>query len=175
MKPELFSLPTGRTRERRCYRWRRRLRLFYLRILRLRGNPQKVAGGVAIGIAVGLTPTVPLHFLLAVLIAFLLDKSKLAAALGVWVANPFMLPFIYLLDYKVGQFVTGSAAPPFPFSSFSITHLVELGWSICYPLFIGGLAVGLISFFPVYFFTKQILILYREKRRNRSVKVGFSS
>ena len=151
------------------------MRLFYLRLVRLKGHPEKVAGGIAIGISVGLTPTVPLHFLLAILIAFLLDKSKLAAALGVWVANPFMLPFVYLLDYKVGQFITGTAAPSFPFSSFSITHLVELGWTICYPLFIGGLVVGLISFFPVYFLTRQILILYHEKRRNRSAKVGFSS
>jgi uncharacterized protein (DUF2062 family) len=174
MKPEPFPPQTRKTKERRLNRWRRSLKLFYLRILRLRGNPEKVAGGVAIGIAVGLTPTVPLHFLLAILIAFLLGKSKLAAALGVWVGNPFLLPVIYLLDYKVGQFVTGTAAPLLPFSSFSITHLVELGWSICYPLFIGGLVVGLISFLPAYFFVKQILILYREKRRNRSVKVGFS-
>jgi uncharacterized protein (DUF2062 family) len=175
MKPEPFPLQTKRTKEQRCNRCRRSLKLFYLRILRLRGKPEKVAGGMAIGIAVGLTPTVPLHFLLAILIAFLLDKSKLAAALGVWVGNPFMLPFVYLLDYKVGQFITSTAAPPLPFSSFSITHLVELGWTICYPLFIGGLVVGLLSFLPAYLFVKQILIFYREKRRNRSVKIGFSS
>ena len=130
---------------------------------------------MAIGISVGLTPTVPLHFFLAILIAFLFDKSKLAAALGVWVGNPFMLPFVYLLDYKVGQFITGTAAPPFPFSGFSITHLVELGWTLYYPLLIGGLVVGLIAFFPAYFFIKQILVLYRKKRRNRAVKVDFSS
>jgi uncharacterized protein (DUF2062 family) len=175
MKQESYPFPTRRTKERRCARCRRSFRLFYLRILRLKGNPEKVAGGVAIGIAVGLTPTVPLHFLLAILLAFLLDKSKLAAALGVWVANPFMLPFVYLLDYKVGQFVTGTAVAPFPFSSFSVTHLVELGWTICYPLFVGGLVVGLLSFFPAYFFTRQILLFYREKRRHRSAKVDFSS
>jgi uncharacterized protein (DUF2062 family) len=174
MKEESIPLQR-RTKERRRNRWKRSLKLFYLRILRLRDHPEKVAGGLAIGIAVGLTPTVPLHFLLAILIAFLFGKSKLAAGLGVWVANPFLLPFVYLLDYKVGQFVTGTAAPSFAFAGFSITHLAEMSWIIYYPLFVGGLVVGLISFFPAYFLTKQILVLYREKRRNRSAKVGISS
>ncbi len=66
-------------------------------------EPEKVAGGMAIGVAIGLTPTIPLHLVLGVFIAFLLGKSKLAAALGSQVANPFFFPFIYILDYRLGQ------------------------------------------------------------------------
>src|SRR4030042_5767416 len=119
-------------------RWKRNLRFLYLRLLRLKGKPQEVSGGVAIGVFVGMTPTVPLHTVLAVLIALILKKSKLAAALGCWVANPFFLPFVYLLDYKVGRAVTGAAGPNLLFANFSIPHLIELGWNIYYPLFIGG-------------------------------------
>ncbi|MDO8957050.1 MAG: DUF2062 domain-containing protein, partial [Deltaproteobacteria bacterium] len=104
-------------------RWKRNLRFLYLRLLRLKGKPQEVAGGVAIGVFVGMTPTVPLHTVLAVLIALILKKSKLAAALGVWVANPFFLPFIYLLDYKVGQVLTGANPPSLAMSNFSVPHL----------------------------------------------------
>ncbi len=156
-------------------RWKRGLRLFYLRILRLRGQPEEVAGGMAIGGSIGRTPTVPLHMLFAVLIAFFLGKSKLAAALGCWVANPFMLPFIYIMDYKVGQLITGIKGPSIVLSDFSVSYLLELGGDITYPLFVGGTAVGLLSYFPSYFITKRAVIFYRERRRKRLEKIGFSS
>jgi uncharacterized protein (DUF2062 family) len=156
-------------------RWKRWFRLLYLRILRLKGKPEEVAGGMAIGICIGLTPTVPLHMVIAVLIAFFLRKSKLAAALGCWVANPFMLPFIYILDYKVGQAITGKGGPSLDLSGFSVSYLLELGWDITYPLFVGGAAVALLSILPSYLITKRVVILYRERRRKRLEKFGFPS
>ncbi len=148
-------------------RWKRNLRFLSLRLLRLKGKPQEVAGGVAIGVFVGMTPTVPLHTVLAVLIALILKKSKLAAALGVWVANPFFLPFIYLLDYKVGQVLTGANPPSLAMSNFSVPHLVRLGWDISYPLLFGGIVTGLLCAIPSYFITKRIILLYQAKRRQR--------
>ncbi|MDH4265116.1 MAG: DUF2062 domain-containing protein [Deltaproteobacteria bacterium] len=159
--------PKPRIKDRWEERWKRNLRLLYLRLLRLRGQPQEVAGGVAIGVFVGMTPTVPLHTVLAVLIAFILKKSKLAAALGVWVANPFCLPFIYLLDFKVGQVLTGANAPSLAATNFSIPHLVQLGWDISYPLLFGGTVNGFLCAIPSYFITKRVILLYQIKRRRR--------
>ena len=156
-------------------RWKRAFRLFYLRVLRLRGEPEEVAGGMAIGVSIGLTPTVPLHMVLAVIIAFFMKKSKLAAALGCWVANPFMLPFIYILDYKVGRMITGAQGPCLDLKDFSISYLRDLGWNITYPLFIGGIVVALCSIFPTYLVTKRLVILYRERRRKRLEKIGLPS
>jgi hypothetical protein len=156
-------------------RWKRWIRLFYLRVLRLKGKPEEVAGGMAIGVCIGLTPTVPLHMLIAILIAFLLGRSKLAAALGCWVANPFMLPFIYILDYKVGCIITGVEGPSLDLADFSLSYLLDLGWDITYPLFVGGIVVGLLFLFPSYFITKRLVILYRERRRKRFEKIGSPS
>jgi uncharacterized protein (DUF2062 family) len=156
-------------------RWKRGFRFFYLRLLRLRGQPEEVAGGMAIGVCIGLTPTVPLHMVLAVLIAFFLGKSKLAAALGCWVANPFFLPFVYILDYKVGQSITGTSGPSLVFPDFSVAYILNLGWDIYYPLLIGGMVVGLLSILPTYFITKKLVIFYRERRKQRWEKIGFPS
>jgi uncharacterized protein (DUF2062 family) len=166
MEKEPNLEPRIRTKER-WGRWKRNLRLYYLRLLRLKGQPHEVAGGVAIGVFVGMTPTVPLHTVLAVLIALILKKSKLAAALGVWVANPFFLPFIYLLDYKVGKVLTGANASSPPMSHFSVPHLVRLGWDISYPLLCGGTVTGLLCAIPSYFITKRVILLYQAKRRQR--------
>lgn len=154
---------------------KRAFRLFSLRILRLKGQPEEVAGGVAIGVFIGLTPTVPLHTILSVLIAFLLGKSKLAAALGGWIANPLVLPFIYILDYKVGRMIIGIEGVPLVLSDHSISHLLQLGSNITYPLFVGGIALGLLSILPSYFITKRLVILYRERRRKRLEKIGLPS
>jgi len=156
-------------------RWKRRFRLFYLRIMRLRGQPEEVAGGMAIGVGIGLTPTVPLHLVLAVLIAFLTGKSKLAAALGSQVGNPFFLPFIYILDYKVGQTLTGAKGPSLVLRDFSASHLLNLGWDIYYPLLVGGGVVGSLSILPTYLVTRKLVILFRERRRRRLENIGFPS
>lgn len=156
-------------------RWKRRFRLLYLRILRLRGQPEEVAGGMAIGVAIGFTPTVPLHLVLGVFIAFLLGKSKLAAVLGGQVANPFFLPFIYILDYRVGQAITGASGPSLVSADFSASYVLNLGWEIYYPLLAGGIVVGSLSVIPTYFMTKKIVMLYRERRRRRLEKIDFSS
>ena len=159
----------------RWTRWKRALRLLYLRLLRLKGQPEEVAGGVAIGVFVGMTPTVPLHTILAVLIAYLFRRSKLAAAMGVWVSNPLLLPFVYLLDYKLGRMVTRTTPPSFAMSDFSIHKIIEVGWGISFPLIIGGFILGLICAIPSYFITKRIVILYREKRRKRFDRIDFPS
>ncbi len=156
-------------------RWKRGFRLLYLRILRLRGEPEEVAGGVAIGVAIGLTPTVPLHLVLGVFIAFLLGKSKLAAALGGQVGNPFFLPFIYILDYRVGQAITGASGPSLVIADFSAAYVLNQGWEIYYPLLVGGIVVGSLSILPTYWMTKKIVLLYRERRRRRLERIDFSS
>lgn len=154
-------------------KWKRGFRYVYLRLLRVKGGPEEIAWGMAIGVFVGMTPTVPLHTVLAVLIAFFLGKSKLTAALGVWVANPFVLPFIYLLDYKIGRAVTGSLGPSLAFSNFSISHLLELGWEVSYPMLVGGLIMGGFCALPTYFLTKRTVALFREKRRKRSDGIDY--
>jgi uncharacterized protein (DUF2062 family) len=67
----------------------RTAKYYYLRFLRLRGKPGELARGVAIGIFVGITPTIPFHTILALILAMILRGSKIAALLAtVLVSNP---------------------------------------------------------------------------------------
>ncbi len=172
MERESLKNPAGRTRKAP---WKRKLRLLSLRLLRLRGQPEEVAGGMAVGVFIGFTPTVPLHTVLAVGIALLLRKSKLAAALGCWIANPFVLPFIYVLDYRLGQVILGVERPFVDFSGLSGSYLLDLGWEIAFPLLTGGMVLGLLSIPPSYFLTKRFVILYRERKRKRLDRIALPS
>ncbi|MEJ2430554.1 MAG: DUF2062 domain-containing protein, partial [Deltaproteobacteria bacterium] len=57
---------------------------FCRQLKELRGKPHEISLGMAIGVFIAVTPTIPFHTVLAVSLAALLRGSKLAAALGVW-------------------------------------------------------------------------------------------
>jgi uncharacterized protein (DUF2062 family) len=91
------------------------------------------------------------------------------------VGNPFFLPFIYFLDYKVGQTITGFSGPSLEFPDVSASHILNLGWNVYYPLLVGGVGVSLVSVLPAYLLTKRLVLLSRERRRRRLEKIGFPS
>ena len=76
-------------------RLRKRIKQGYLQVKELHGDPHYVAMGMAIGIFVACTPTIPFHTVIAIFLAFLFRGSKVAAAIGVWFSNPLTMPLLY--------------------------------------------------------------------------------
>ena len=86
---------------------RRAAKYYYLRFLRLRGKPGELARGVAIGIFVGITPTIPFHTILALILAMILRGSKIAALLStVLVSNPLTFVPQYYLAFRIGNWLS---------------------------------------------------------------------
>ncbi|MBW1690126.1 MAG: hypothetical protein DRG87_04690 [Deltaproteobacteria bacterium] len=85
----------------------RRARLLYLRIIRLRGQPHELALGMALGICIGMTPTIPFHMITAVAVAIAFGASKLTAAAGTWICNPVTVYPIYRFCYIIGTSFLG--------------------------------------------------------------------
>ena len=77
-------------------------RRVYKRFIQIRGDPREVALGFALGIFVGMTPTMGVQTPIAVCIAALFKWSKLSAAIGVWISNPLTAPIIYGVSYITG-------------------------------------------------------------------------
>ena len=77
-------------------------RKVYKRFIRIRGNPREVALGFALGIFVGMTPTMGVQTPIAIFFAALCGWSKLSAAIGVWISNPLTAPVIYGVTYITG-------------------------------------------------------------------------
>jgi len=77
------------------------------RIKKLQGDPHYIALGMAIGVFVAITPTIPFHTVLAVAMAYLFRASRPAAIIGVWVSNPFTVVFLYIACFKVGMLLFG--------------------------------------------------------------------
>ena len=81
------------------------IRRTFRRLLNQKSTPHSIALGVAVGTAVGMTPTIPLQMTLAFCIAWSLKANRFAALLPVWVSNPFTVLPIYYLNYFVGRMV----------------------------------------------------------------------
>ena len=81
---------------------------YKLKLARLPASPHAIAAGFACGSMVSFTPLLGLHFLLAIVFAYIIRGNYVAALLGTIVGNPITFPFIWGLIYKVGAFVTSN-------------------------------------------------------------------
>ncbi|MBD1850350.1 DUF2062 domain-containing protein [Leptolyngbya sp. FACHB-711] len=124
-------------------RWKRLLRYFYLRFLRLRGTPPEIARGFAFGVFWGMFPLPGLQMAIAILTAAVFHSSKIAAAAGTWLSNPITtLPFT-ALNFHVGQTLLGQKWSDLPIDSLrSIEGFLALGGDILVAYLLGCAVVG---------------------------------
>lgn len=134
----------------------RQLKLLVVRFIRLRGLPEEIAKGVALGIFIGMTPTFGFQMAIALFFAYLLRENRLAALLGVWVTNPVTAPIIYTIEYEVGRILLDMDRASLPLE-FTWEAYSKLGWDIIFPLWVGGLLAGVILGSLSYFLTLRMV------------------
>jgi len=85
---------------------RRTGRYYYLRFIRLQGTPYSLAMGTALGAAIGVTPTLPLHTVAIIGITLLLRVNTIAAIIaGAVISNPLTFAAQYYLSWKIGDMI----------------------------------------------------------------------
>lgn len=153
---------------------------FVTKMESMKGEPHFVAMGMAVGIFVSMTPTIPFHTLAAVILAYLFKGSRPAAMLGVWVSNPFTLVFFYLACYKIGMLIFGASAGD-PEILNNLLHQMESDALLCdkiYYLFYffrqqirvclvmlaGGVILGIPTSIAAYFVTRRFMIKLHLKK-----------
>jgi uncharacterized protein (DUF2062 family) len=134
----------------------RQSKLMLVRFVRLRGLPEEIAKGVALGIFIGMTPTFGVQMAIALFLAYLLRENRLAAVLGVWITNPVTAPVIYAVEYEMGRLLLGLDRARLP-SELTWQAYSELGWNILYPLWVGGVITGVILGALSYFVTLRLV------------------
>ncbi len=166
-----------RPKNRSVYRYRKyshswlgkRLRLTYLQLLRLRGNPKVIATGLAIGVFAGAFPFFGMQTIIAVALAAILRGSKVAAAAATWISNPITYVPFFVFNYKVGKLVLGVEEPlNLTLDLESFTYFRELGAKFAITLLTGCFIVGAILAVITYFASLKIFRrLHRKKLKNK--------
>lgn len=142
---------------------------------------KSVAGGLAVGTFVALTPTFPLQMILAGIMAYSMKVNMPIALMACWITNPITMPIIYALEYKIGEIVSQAFSLP-DISDFS-QHTVETekvieqmdlpksksfftnSMPIVKNIFIGSTICSLIISIAVYFGTYFILSIFKGRTK----------
>lgn len=96
-----------RRRKRHPLKTARRLKVLLADLLGREESPDRVAAAIALGVGIGFSPFMGIHFVLAIGLAFLFKLNKVDAALGQFVGNPWTLPPIFAAGYALGRILLG--------------------------------------------------------------------
>jgi len=150
---------------------KRFLRYHWLKFLRLQDNPQKLALGMALGVFIGVTPTVPFHTVGALFLAGLLRVSPITAYVGIWIMNPVTMAPLYLLAYKVGEILLHKGAPLTLPETYNFEAMLDLLWRGGLALQVGGVIIALPPAIVSYFLTLWIVQRYRRRKARKAAGV----
>lgn len=162
----------------------RTYRYYYLKFVRLKGEPAEIARGVGLGLFIGITPTIPLHTVLILFATLVSRSSKIAGLLAsVAISNPLTIPPTYYFSWKVGAWLTGThiswsqiksvlemvlSDAGFMDRAAAVAHL---GREALVTLLLGGcvfaLPVGLVGYFLSYRF---FVAIQRKKRQKHILR-----
>ena len=155
------------------------LRYFYLRYQRLRGNPRSLALGTAIGVFVGLTPTMPFHTVTIIPLTILFNASTLAGLIGGFiVSNPLTIFFHYYFAWVIGNFIFPNRLTWTTIQSVlgvlteggiaeGIKIVTGLGFNAILVMLSGGIILALPAAILSYCLSYRFFLKIKQKRRER--------
>jgi uncharacterized protein (DUF2062 family) len=86
---------------------RRWIRYQYLKLVRINDSAEKIAGGLALGVVLGILPTFGLGIVIAIFLAAPLKLNRASAVIGTLIMNPWTAPFVWTLSYLAGSLLLG--------------------------------------------------------------------
>lgn len=161
---------------------KRTARYYYVKFMRLKGDPHSLALGTAIGVFIGITPTIPLHTILIIMATVVTRSSTIAGILASFlVCNP----VTYVPQYYLAT-VVGNALTPYDLTWAKIKEVLELllqhhgltqsmkilaglGYDAMIVLVVGGVVLGLPCAVVSYIFSLRSFHKIREKRRQKHI------
>ncbi len=147
------------------------LRYHWLKFLRLQEDPRKIAWAMALGVFIGITPTIPFHLVAALSLAALLRLSPVIAFIGIQIGNPLTIAPIYVTAYKVGQFLLYRGKPlVFP-EAFSFKAWICVLWQGGLALQVGGVIIAIPLAIVAYFLTLWITQRLQRRKAEKALSV----
>jgi len=141
----------------------RSVRYYYLKFIRIRAEDVDVARGMALGVFIGLTPTMGIQIPIALACSFLFRTNRIAPLVGVFVSNPLTAIPIYSFNFKLGKLVIGSENMKMAhFDSFM--EIIKLGREFLMTLWFGSFIVAIIGAGIAYLVTIRVYPKIRLKR-----------
>ena len=155
---------------------------YYLKFLRLKGSPHALSLGAAIGVLVGITPTIPLHTVIILALTIITRSSFIAGLItSLLVCNPFTYIPQYYLSLKIGNLVTpyhldwdkikGVLELLLSDVSFGLRlkALMDLGCEAITVMLVGGILLALPFAIASYYLSYLSILKFRMKKLEKQV------
>ena len=140
---------------------------YKLKLARLPASPHAIAAGFACGSMVSFTPLLGLHFLLAIVFAYIIRGNYVAALLGTIVGNPITFPFIWGLIYKVGAFFTSTKQKELN-HEINFDMIMTQTYEIFLPMLLGGAILAIPVWLMSYLLTHSFISSYKKSKLKKS-------
>ncbi len=157
---------TGNNKSRPHVKVKRRIRLLYLKILRIDDPPERIARGASIGVLMGILPTFGLGGVFALALAFVLKANKAAALLGSFIMNPVTSPFFWTLSIVIGSVILRQDYSAM-LSRFRGESLLK-GAEWVYMVFLtGNVMLAAVFTAASYYLVKKMIIKHRKNKAEK--------
>lgn len=178
--------------------WTRAFHYVKHRVRRLPDTPERIARGIGAGVFAAFTPFYGLHFLVAAVLARLINGNILSALSGTFFGNPLTYVPIGVISLQTGHFLLGTkfdkgdehglmgkfadAMGDLKDNFLSIFTDRVADWhglgifyhEVFYPYLIGGIFPGLVSGIVCFFLSLPLIRTYQQRRRAK-IKAKFDA
>ncbi|MGZ8430506.1 MAG: DUF2062 domain-containing protein [Candidatus Deferrimicrobiaceae bacterium] len=128
-------------------------------------DERSLAAGFAVGVFFSFTPLLSLHTVLALIVAVVFRFNKVATIAGVWVNNPYTMPFVFYGCFRFGEWILGMRIPSPSFESYTLKSFLKAAVPYAAPLFLGTTVVGLAAAAVAYGIVYRIAVRVKSARR----------
>ncbi len=145
-------------------------------IFKVKETPHRIALAFAMGVFIGISPLIGLHYILALAIAWLVRLNKIIAVVGVSVNNPWTIVPISSFSVWLGARITGikQVLPDIDWHSLSLIHIahkmtdldsfiliIQKMMPLIISFFVGSFVICTISSIISYFIIHNIARRYK--------------
>lgn len=166
-----------------------RIRPLFRLLTKLRGDPEAIAGGFALGFFIAFTPTVGVQVLLAVFLATLFKVSRPASLVPIWITNPLTVPPIFTFNYWVGSLIWPGPSVSEVYGHFlkiaskltrldmwELTSIIDAfavtGKDVLGPLILGSFIVATFAGIMSYLLFYRIFKFLSERRAKKKLRTA---
>jgi hypothetical protein len=151
-------------------------------ILKVKESPHRIALAFALGVFVGISPFLGLHYIGALLLAWLFRLNKLVAVVGVSVNNPWTIVPLSTFCVWIGAKLMGikDVLPEIDWAGISLTKIIgkfsdieslkaltKQLWPVISSFFVGSMLISILSAIASYFIIQILLEKYQEEETCR--------
>ncbi|QPH54431.1 DUF2062 domain-containing protein [Pontivivens ytuae] len=173
--------------------WRRAVEYLAHRLRRLPDSPHKVSLGLACGVFASFSPLFGLHFMAAMLCAWVVRGNLIASAIGTLFGNPITFPAIAYVSLGFGRWIMGDRGTTdfdivvkafanafagmwqttksfFGYGPSAWDRLALFFQDLFLPYLVGGIIPGLIAGTITYYVSRPVVRAYQARRREKLLK-----